>query len=70
MTDDQTMGIPDEIIGFWRFREVGQPRRWAATFVYRGSYYDTLGHKTLYACMDTVRSKLSKLRMRYRRGKK
>ena len=53
--------IPDEVIGLWRFREVGKPRRWAATFCVRGHYFDTLGHTTLIACLKAVKTRLRQL---------
>ena len=54
--------IPDEVIGLWRFREVGKPRRWAATFCVDGHYYDTLGHRSLTTCLAAVARALRKIR--------
>lgn len=56
------MNIPDEVIGLWRFREVGKPRRWAATFAVDGLYYDTLGHRSIDACVAAVQQQLKRLR--------
>lgn len=53
--------IPDEVIGLWRFREVGKPRMWAATFAVNGHYYDTLGHRTPEKCVMMVTRKLKLL---------
>lgn len=54
--------IPDEVIGLWRFREVGTPRRWAATFCVDGIYYDTVGHLTLRTCLAAVDRRLRALK--------
>lgn len=50
------------VIGLWRFREVGRPRRWCATYCYRGMYYDVAGCLTLDETVIAVRAGLSRLR--------
>jgi len=54
------------VIGLWRFREVGKPRLWAATFCVDGHYYDTLGHRTLTTCLQAVERRLRTLARRRR----
>ena len=56
----------DNLIGVWRFRERGQPRRWCATFVVDGYYYDTTGKRTVHAALGAVLREINRVKQRGR----
>ena len=68
MTDIETL-IPKElskhIIGMWKFRaSVGKPT-WCITYLYRGKFYDTMGHVELSKALEVALKDLRKVKKRY-----
>jgi hypothetical protein len=63
--------IPKDIepflVGIWRFRGVGQPKLWFATFTYRGSYYDVYGCQNPNETCKKIRAALQRLRRPHRK---
>ncbi len=56
--------VEDNLIGLWRFRELGQPKTWCATYCYRGLYYDVQGVPTPEGALQQVKRDLANLRRR------
>jgi hypothetical protein len=54
--------VEEHLIGLWRFRERGKPKTWAATYCYRGHYYDVQGTPTPEDTLRQVRKNLRRLR--------
>lgn len=63
-----TLTIPPTVepylIGLWRFRTARGRREWAATYCYRGLYYDVYPRATAQAAILGVAAGLRRLRRR------
>ena len=49
------------LIGLWRFREAGKPRKWCATYCFDGDYYDVGGASTPEAALEKVSKNLKRM---------